>query len=183
MKKRQIATGLVVALVAVLSLSVAAFAQGNQPPAGAPQYWGRGMAGRGMRGNAQAQTPGMGYGLRMGGSGSLVDVTAKVTGLSVSDVIAELQSGKTFADVAKAHGKTAEDLVNAFLADRKAVLDEAVADGRITQDIAGTMLATMKTNVEQHVNGTYQPRGMGCRLGASQQPAQPQFLGPRWGNP
>jgi len=60
----------------------------------------------------QGQMPG--YGFRFGANGgSLVDITAKVTGLKVEDVVKELQTGKTFADVAKANGKTAADLVNA----------------------------------------------------------------------
>ena len=204
MKKWQIVTSGVVALVAVLSLSIAAFAQGNQPPV-APQGYGRGPTlapalrfgasagvGRGMYANdAQGQTlaPALrsgasagvpGYGFRFGANGeSLVDITAKITGLKVEDVVKELQAGKTFADVAKANGKTAADLVNAFLADRKVVLDKAVAEGRLTQATADTMLATMKTNVEQHVSSTWEPRGMGYRF-IGQQPAQPQFLGPRW---
>ena len=178
MKKWQIATSVVAALVAVLSLSVSAFAQGNQPPVAAQGY-GRGPMGHGMYANgAQGQMPG--YGFRFGANGeSLVDITAQVTGLKVEDVAKELQTGKTFADVAKANGKTAADLVNAFLADRKAVLDKAVADGRLTQTVADTLLATMKTNVEQHVNSTWEPRGMGYHF-TGQQPAQPQFLGPRW---
>jgi hypothetical protein len=163
----------------VLSLSVAAFAQGPQPPAGTPQGFGRGPMGRGMHV--------AGFGFRFGVNGeSLVDITTKVTALKIEDVVKELQADKTFADIAKANGKTAADLVNTFVADRKAALDKAVADGRITQDFADTMLATMKTNVEQHVNGTwqspalrsgdFQPRGMGyCVTGQ-----QPQFLGPGW---
>ena len=174
MKKWQIVTSTVVALVAVLSLTVAAFAQGPQPPVAAPQGYGRGMNANGTQG----QMPG--YGFRFGVNGeSLVDITAKVTGLKVEDVVKELQAGKTFADVAKANSKTAADLVNAFLADRKVVLDKAVVDGRLTQAIADTMLATMKTNVEQHVNSAWEPRGMGYRF-TGQQPAQPRFLGPRW---
>ena len=177
MKKWQIVTSVVVALVAVLSLSIAAFAQGNQPPV-APQGYGRGSMGQGMYANgAQGQMPG--YGFRFGANGeSLVDITAKVTGLKAEDVVKELQAGKTFADVAKANGKTAADLVNAFVADRKAVLDKAVVDGRLTQATADTLLATMKTNVEQHVNSAWEPRGMGYRF--TGQPTQPQFLGPRW---
>ena len=82
--------------------------------------------------------------------------------------------------------KTAADLVNAFLADRKVVLDKAVADGRLTQVTADTLLATMKTNVEQHVNSTWEPRGMGYRFNGQQspngdlRPAQCTGLGPRW---
>ncbi len=171
MKKWQIATSVVVAVVAVLSLTVAAFAQGNQPPANAPQSgygYGRGPMG------------GMGYGFRFGmNGGSLVDITAEVTGLSVEQVVTQLQTGKTFADIAQAHDKTAADLVNAFLAERKAALDEAVAGGRITQDVADTMLATIKTNVEQHVDEPWEPRGMGCRFTAAGT-TEPQFLGPRW---
>ena len=182
MKKWQIVTSIVVALVAVLSLSVAAFAQGPQPPVAASQGYGRGpMGGRGgMFGanGSQGQMPG--YGFRFGANGgSLVDITAKVTGLKVEDVVKELQAGKTFADVAKANGKTAADLVDAFLADRKVVLDKAVADGRLTQATADTLLATMKTNVEQHVNSTWEPRGMGYRFNG-QQPAECTGLGPRW---
>ncbi len=147
MNKWQITTGVVVAVVAVLSLTVAAFAQGNQPPAGTPQSgygYGRGPMG------------GMGYGFRFGMNGqSLVDVTAEVTGLSVEQVVTQLQTGKTFAEIAQAHGKTAADLVNAFVADRKAVLDKAVADGRITQQVADAMPATRKANVEQHVDGVF----------------------------
>jgi hypothetical protein len=154
MKKWQFMVGVAVALVAVLSLSVAAFAQGPQPRT-APQGIG---IGRG---------PGAEYGFRFGLSGgSLVDVTADVAGIGVQDVAAELRAGKTFTQVAAAHGKTAEDLVNAFLAERQAALKQAVADGRLTQAVADTMLATMKANVEQHVNGTWQPRGMGYRFSA-----------------
>ncbi len=168
MKKWQIATSIVVALVAAFSLSVAAFAQGPTPPA----------AGRGMAGNGQA--PMAGYGFRFGmNGGSLVDITAQVTGLSTADVVAELQAGKTFAQVAQAHGKTATDVVNAFVANRKAVLDQAVADGRITQANADQLLATMKANVEEHVDEAWQPRGMGYRF-TGEHPAQPQLLGPRW---
>ena len=181
MKKWQIVTSVVVALVAVLSLSVAAFAQGNQPPV-APQGYGRGpMSGRGGMVGANGQQGQMaGYGFRFGANGeSLVDITAQVTGLKAEDVVKELQAGKTFADVAQANGKTAADLVNVFLADRKVVLDKAVADGRLTQATADTLLATMKTNVEQHVNSTWEPRGMGYRFNG-QQSAQCTGLGSRW---
>jgi hypothetical protein len=155
MKKWQFVVSVAVALVAVLSLSVAAFAQGPQPGAGAPQGMG---IGRG---------PGAGYGFRFGlNGGSLVDVTADVAGIGVQDVVAELRAGKTFAQVAAAHNKAAEDVVNAFLAERQEVLKQAVADGRLSQAVADTMLATMKANVEQHVDGTWQPRGLGYRFSA-----------------
>ncbi len=160
MNKKLLVTGLVVALVAALLATTAAFAQGPQPPA-TPQYG---------QGYGRSADGGHGMGFRFGASGhSLVDIVAQVTGLEKADIIAELQSGDTFAQVAEANGKTAQDLVNAFVADRETVLDQAVADGRLTQAAADTMLATMQTNVEQHVNGTWQPRGAGnggqCPLG------------------
>jgi hypothetical protein len=155
MKKWQLMVSVMVALVAVLSLSVAAFAQGPQPGAGAPQGAGIG----------RGPVAGAGYGFRFGpNGGSLVDVTADVAGIGVQDVVAELRAGKTFAQVAAAHGKTAGDLVNAFLAERQDALKQAVDDGRLTQAAADTMLATMKANVEQHVDSTWQPRGMGYRF-------------------
>ena len=174
MKKWQIVTSVVVALVAVMGMAVVAFAQGPQPPANVPQGMGRGR----MGGWQQDQNPPalMGHGFRFGvNGGTLVDITAKVTSLSVNDVAAELQSGKTFAQVAQAHGKTAADL-NAFIADRKVALDKAVAEGRLTQDVASDLLATMKANVEEHVNSVWQPRGMGYRFTSQ----QPQGLGPHW---
>jgi hypothetical protein len=159
MNKKLLVTGLVAVMVATFIVVTSAFAQGPQPPVtpGSGLAYGRGAGGYGM-------------GFRFGASGhSLVDITAQVTGLSEEDVIAGLQSGKTFAQVAEAHGKTAQDLVNTFVADRKAILDQAVAEGRITQDVADTMLATMKANVEQHVNAAWQPRGGGyggpCPMG------------------
>ncbi len=178
MKKWQIALGLVAAVVMAAALSVAAFAQTPPPPTNGTPAWGPGMgrgAGMGM-GNGQ----GAGYGMRFGmNGGTLVDVTAQVTGLSTSQVVTELQAGKTFAQVAQAHGKTANDLVTAFLAGRKTALDQAVANGQMTQETADSLLATMRANVEQHVNSTWQPRGAGYRF-TGQQPTGSQFRGGRW---
>ena len=190
MKKWQIVTSVVVALAAVLSLAVVAFAQTPQPPtpSGVPQGIGRGPMGRGgmfgWNSTQTSQKPMAGYGFGMGmNGGTLVDITAKLVGLKVEDVVKELQASKTFAQIVQAHGKTAADLVNTFVADRKVVLDKAVAESRLTQDAANTLLATMKTNVEQNVNSTRsqipfegQPCGMGYRFN-SQQPLE---LGPRW---
>ena len=177
MKKWQITVGLALAVVVALSLSVAAFAQTGQPPVHTPQALGSGA------GYGQGYGQGGGYGMRFGANGStLVNITADVTGLSVTDVVAELQAGQTFAQVAQAHGKTASDLVTAFLAERESALDQAVADGRITQETADTMLATMRANVETHVNSTWQPRGMGYRF-TGEQSAQfgtQSRGGPRW---
>ncbi len=174
MKKWQMIAGLALAVVVAASLSVAAFAQTATPPAPGTGY-GYGQGGYGQGG---------GYGMRFGmNGGTLVDITAQMTGLSTADVAAELQAGKTFAQVAQAHGKTAGDLVSAFLAGREAALDQAVADGRMTQATADTMLATMRANVEQHVNSTWQPRGMGYRYTGTQPGTGTgmQFRGgPRW---
>jgi hypothetical protein len=184
MKKWQILGGLAVALVLVMGLSAAAFAQGGNPPATAPGGTapeGCVPQGMGPYGNgAQANGAGAGYGLRFGPNGqTLVDVTADVTGLSVEEVVAELQAGATFADVAEAHNKTAADLVNAFVAVREDALAEAVAEGRITQEQADEMLATMRANVEDHVNSTWQPHGQGLRFNGGQ-PGQGRMLGGRW---
>ncbi len=178
MKKWQMLSGIAIAIVMVLGLTAAAFAQGGTPPATTPGGWTPGM-GRGAMGSGQ----GAGYGMRFGANGStLVEVTAEVTGLSTADVVAELQAGRTFAQVAEAHGKTANDLVTAFLAERETALDQAVADGRITQATADTMLATMRANVETHVNSTWQPRGAGYRLTGQQPAATGTHFGggPRW---
>src|SRR5438045_3165415 len=70
-----------------------------------------------------------------GGSAHFGGPTAAATylGLSVDELRTQLQSGKTLADVANAHGKSVSGLVDSLVADAKTHLDQAVASGRLTQ--------------------------------------------------
>lgn len=129
--------------------------------------WGRG-AGRGMGAGQGAGAFGSGMGGRGGrgfafgrNGGSLVAVTARVTGLPEADVLTALRGGKTFEQVAADHGKSAHDLVSTALAARQSALQAAVKDGRLTNEQADQMLARAKAMLEQHVSSPWQPRGRG----------------------
>ncbi len=56
--------------------------------------------------------------------------------MTVGDVGKALRSGQSLEDIAQAHGKTVQDVLDAILAVQKAHLDQAVADGKLTQEQA-----------------------------------------------
>lgn len=142
----------VLALFGLFAFGAPAFAQGpvQTPPAG-----------------AQGSAPG--YGMGMGGPQySLVAIAAKVLGLSQADLVAELNAGKTIADVAKAKGISTDKIVAEFLAQHKATLDAAVKAGRITQAQADEYLKTAEANVKTQLTSKWEPRGYGRGMGRGQ---------------
>jgi uncharacterized protein (DUF433 family) len=150
-----------VSLLAVLLGAVGvAYAQGPQPPLDDRPFCNSGSCDCGGR---------MAGGLSFGMHGfSLVDATAEATGLTVDEVIAALQEGQTFAQIAEEQDVDPQAIVDAFLADRKAVLEQAVADGRLTQEQADEMLAEMTEHVSEHLEQTWTPRTFGGgRMGRS----------------
>ena len=140
--------GIAGALVALLGTVGVAYAQGPQPP----------VDNRSFRNNDT-----YGYASPMGGGWmgmrgySLVDATAEATGLTVDEVIAELQAGQTFAQIATEQGVDPQAIVDAFVAERKATLDEAVADGRLTQEQVDQMLAEMTEHLSEQLDQTWTP--------------------------
>jgi hypothetical protein len=123
------------------------------------------------RGAARVQCA-AGAGLAFGRNGeSLVDVTARVTGVSSADVLQALKSGRTFEQIAQEHGKSAQDLVQAALSVRQEMVSKAVADGRLTQAQADQAMERMKSRLDQRVSAAWQPQGRGacgrCAMGAS----------------
>ena len=88
-------------------------------------------------------------------AGGKLDAAAKYIGITEEQLQTELQSGKTLAEVAKAHGKTADGLVNAMVADATKKLDAAVKAGHLTQAQASDMLAALKDQVTDLVNGNF----------------------------
>jgi uncharacterized protein (DUF433 family) len=156
MLKKSLSIVLLVASV-LLVFPLVVNAQQGQPPADTPLYQG----GRGQRG-------GNGW---MGGGVSLVEATAEATGLSVEDVIAALQGGQSFADIASGAGVTLEAIADVAVAQRAEALTEAVAEERFTQEQADTMLASMKEHLLEKLNaewvagGTGNPAGQGTSRG------------------
>jgi polyhydroxyalkanoate synthesis regulator phasin len=83
-----------------------------------------------------------------------VDVATDYLGITEAQLREELEGGKTLAEVAKAHGKTAEGLVQALYDSQKKQLDEALADGKLTRSQADAILANLKDKLTALVNGT-----------------------------
>jgi hypothetical protein len=97
-----------------------------------------------------------------GGPGAMrgLDAAASYLGLSQSELMTKLQSGKSLADIAKDQGKSVDGLVQAMVADAKKGLDQAVKDGNLSQSQANDILAQVKQHITDFVNGTA-PQGFG----------------------
>lgn len=91
----------------------------------------------------QAQRAG-GQPARQALAGALINQTSQITGLSRQDVVAELTSGKTLAEVAAANGSSADAVVRAVSDKAKARLDRQVQRGRISQARADELLRRLE---------------------------------------
>jgi pyrroline-5-carboxylate reductase len=81
-------------------------------------------------------------------------VIAKYIGIPPKELRSELRSGKSLAQIATAHGKTEDGLVNATLAPVKSRLDRAVQNKRLTQQRADEILARLTDGVKKAVERT-----------------------------
>ncbi len=136
----------VLTIVGVLAILVAAL------PAGAA--FAQGPSG-------QNPPLGLGRGNWGGPDNSLVAVAAKVLGLEQTALVAELNTGKTIAQVAQAKGVALDKIVTAFVQPHVDWLNQAVEDGKITQAQADQYIATMKANITAKLNAPFTPRGNG----------------------
>ena len=157
--KKLVVIGSIAVLVAVIGVAMlgaaAAFAQGPAPatPPACGRSLGLGMAGFG------------------GPQNSLVAVAAKVLGMDETALIAELNAGKTIADVAKTKNVAVEKTVTAFVDARAQALKAAVDAKRITQAQADSTLAAIRAQAQKDVTAKLTPyaygagRGYGMGLG------------------
>jgi hypothetical protein len=84
---------------------------------------------------------------------------ATYLGLTEAELRAELQAGKTLAQVAKAQGKSVDGLQKALAAEMKTKLDAAVAAGKLTRAQADELQARMTEHLDDLVNGNSGPDG------------------------
>ena len=116
---------------------------------------------------------GMGKGLRDFGRGmvsgvnNLTSIAADELGMSLTELLTELQDGKSIADVAAEKGVDTESIVSAYLAEVKEDLDESVTEGRITQNQADYQLEQVEERVTSQLDNTWEDgfRGFGGRRG------------------
>jgi polyhydroxyalkanoate synthesis regulator phasin len=88
-------------------------------------------------------------------------VAASYLGLTVAELRAKLDSGKTLAAIAKDEGKSVDGLVAGLKADLRKHLDEAVSAGRLTRAQADRVLSEADEHIRAFVEGTFPPPGRG----------------------
>src|SRR3954447_16444991 len=93
------------------------------------------------------------------GPGDLIreglDTVATTLGITSAEVRTALEGGQTLADLAVSKGKTAQDVIDAIVADAKTHLDTAVTDGKITQAQADKLLTELTPRVTDLVNNGF----------------------------
>jgi hypothetical protein len=94
-----------------------------------------------------------GFGLGRGMLGASAAAVASYLGITPAELRTELESGKTLAQIAVAHNKTADGVVSTLLAEAKKRLDAAVTDKKLTAADEQTMLDHLKTLLTAVVNG------------------------------
>ncbi|HEX7520481.1 MAG TPA: hypothetical protein VF441_00295, partial [Acidimicrobiia bacterium] len=82
-------------------------------------------------------------------------VVAKAIGISEADLKSALQSGKTIADVAKAHNVDPKKVILALVADGQSELADQVKNGRLTQAQADEMKTHLTQHATDQVNGKF----------------------------
>ncbi|MGD2207175.1 MAG: hypothetical protein PVH17_10375 [Anaerolineae bacterium] len=98
---------------------------------------------------------GSGYGAHGFGAGpenSLVGVAADELNMSVQDLVAELQDGKSIAEVAEDKGVDPQSIADAFLDKLAERLGQAVQDEKLTQERADWMLEQAEEHVQERLN-------------------------------
>lgn len=82
----------------------------------------------------------------------LLDVAAETLGITREELVAQLDDDTSIADVAAAQGVPAEEIVNAVVAQAEERLQQAVEAGRLTQDEANERLTQLRENVTTRIN-------------------------------
>jgi hypothetical protein len=98
----------------------------------------------------------MGHGMGGPGHGPIdagLTAAADYLGLTRAELARQLRAGKTLADVAKAQGKSVDDLEQALVDEAKTRLDRAVSDDELTSDQRDQILREVQEHVADLVNG------------------------------
>jgi len=92
-----------------------------------------------------------------GHHGAPLKPAAKAIGITEQALVKELQSGKTIAEVAKAHGVAAQKVIDALVTDAKTHIAAEVKAGRLTQAEANLMLSELTQRITDMVNHKMPP--------------------------
>lgn len=80
---------------------------------------------------------------------AIVESSATALNISADDLRAELQAGKSIADVAAEKGVSLDTVKAQITSDAQARLDEAVANGKITQERADQAMTKLTENLDE----------------------------------
>lgn len=122
-----------------------------------PERGPGGFPGGGHRGPGGFDGPG-------GLIGQGLDVVATTLGITTDEVRTALEGGQSLADLAVSKGKTAQDVIDAIVAEATTKVNVAVTAGKLTQDQADKLLANLTTGVTDFVNATSPVDGRGFGL-------------------
>ncbi|HVF79383.1 MAG TPA: hypothetical protein VNA28_13890 [Solirubrobacteraceae bacterium] len=112
-------------------------------------------------------------GPRMGMRHGLLDDIATALGTTPAKLFAGLRSGKSFADIAKANGRSLADVRGAVKASVMTRLDKAVKDGDLTRKHADEMLANVDEKLRAIESGkALRLRRHGHRRGGMRPPGE-----------
>ena len=173
MNNKWLVIGLVVAVVVLLGvIAFGAFAVFQRPFAS--QAYGPGWMMNSPAMTSMMRGGGPGAGGMMGGRGfgangiggaqnSLVAIAAKDLNVNVTDLVAQLQGGKSIADVAKEKSVSTDTIVNDFVAAHQAQLKSAVDAKQLTQTEADAMLALAKAHAQAQLTRQFTAQAFGSR--------------------
>ncbi len=150
-RRRYVVLGIVAGTLALLMGVGVAYARGPQPPFGDWQTMRRGP----FPGGGRFADP-----LPFQG---LASVTADLTGLSEEEVMAALEDGHTFVEIAKAEGADPQELLESALAEHAVRLDDAVQAGRLTEAQREEMLEQLEQRIADQLNRSCEPRIVGTK--------------------
>ena len=88
---------------------------------------------------------------------AMLEAAAQKLGMTTTELLTQLRSGQTLAQIAQAKGTTEQAVIDAALAAAKTRLSQAVADGDLTQAQADSIY----TQLEQKGTLLFTPRGHG----------------------
>ena len=87
------------------------------------------------------------------GPGGALDAAASALGLKRADLLDKLRDGKSIADVAKAEGKSLDDVKKAITDEVTKDLDQAVTDKKLTDAQRTKVLKELSEHLDDLVNG------------------------------
>lgn len=132
--------------------------RGSGPGGFAPRGLGSGgLAPGGFGGSGRFGPGGSGPG-HLAGPGGL-GAAATYLGLTETQLFNQLSSGKSLAQIVKAHGKTSTGLEQAMLAAIRSKLAQAAADKDITSAQEKQILSQLSARLSAEINGTAPGRG------------------------